>query len=198
MDDIGPYDYYVARGRSAYDIIQALTRTKSVSRLHDYAAVFSHSTNHLARYFSLASGQDGETWRFHRYDEDARQWPGHDGWMLRTYESGTPELRSLVFFAHGLRQPYEVAARWAQSFLNKEHDRERPAFLEVSGSRLRPFVEAGMGPEEAFSLIHHGIPTGMQRFKGEGKLKERLSRTQEFLSLYKQGVAVEYILAVTS
>lgn len=195
MDDIGPYDYYVARGRSAYDIIQALTRTKSVSRLHDYAAVFSHSTNHLARYFSLASGGDGETWEFHRYNPELLGWPGHDGWELKTYARHSPDLRSLIFFAHALRQPYEVAALWARQFVNNQYSSATQGIVETSGTKLRPFVESGMAPEEAFALLYHDLPTGFNRYHGKAELEARLARTKKYIEMYQQGIAVEYIVA---
>lgn len=196
VDDIGPNDYYVARGRSAYDIIRELTGTKSVSRLHEYAATFSHSTNVLARYFSLASGGDGETWEFHRYSAELRRWPGHDGWGLNTYVRTSPDLRSLIFFAHGFRQPYDVAAVWARKFLNNQSGSAAEGIVEASGARLRPFAEAGMSPEETFALLYHGLPTGFKRFKGEGELKGRLGQTKKYIEMFRQGLAVEYIMAV--
>lgn len=196
VDDIGPNDYYVARGRSAYDIIKELTGTKSVSRLHDYAATFSHSTNVLARYFSLASGGDGESWQFHRYSTELLRWPGHDGWGLNTYVRTSPDLRSLVFFAHGFRQPCDVAAAWAQQFLNTLGSSAVDDIVEVSGARLRPFAEAGMSPEETFALLYHGLPVGFKRFKGEAELKRRLGQAKKYIEMYRQGLAVEYIVAV--
>lgn len=196
VDDIGPYDYYVARGRSAYDIIRELTGTKSVSRLHEYAATFSHSTNILARYFSLASGGDGESWEFHSYSAELLRWPGHDGWGLNTYIRTSPDLRALIFFAHGFKHPCDVAAAWARQFLNNQSGSSGSGIVEVSGARLRPFAEAGMSPEEAFALLYHGLPVGFNRFKGEGELKRRLGQTKKYVELYRRGIAVEYILAV--
>lgn len=183
MDDFGPYDYHAARGKSVYDIIRELTGSKSIWRVHEYADVFHRSTSHLARYFALCAGTESD-WQFHYFSASRREW------VLQTVVPRVPPLKSLIVFAHALRQPYETAALWAPHFLKTQ---KRDGRFPVSGAKLRPFADAGMAASEVATLVYHGLPSEEHGAKAE--VNYRLSRSKELVEMHRQGITSEYIIA---
>lgn len=193
MDETGPRDPHVARGWSAYGIIRELTETTSPVRLAAYADTFQNSTDTLARYFSLSGGGNGKDWEFHRRD-------AANGWVLNhalrtSGESRGPSLRALIFFAHRLQQPCDVAAEWARAFLDPAGTPFESRRLEISAAKLRPFAEAGMPAEDTAVILHHELPRGVYRYHGQAKLEYRLTRAKEYIKMHEQGIPTEYILA---
>lgn len=180
----GP-DRHSTTGKSLVTIIQDITGTKSLKRLGEYARVFHDDPHHLARYLQLASNGE-EDWEFYRYSEKWNQW------ILNNRRVWCPDHKDLIFFAYSLQQPYETAANWAPHFL---HGIDRETRLEIRGNRLRPFVRAGMSPEDAVSILYHGLPTGIRALLGKGELESRLRRADEFARMYEDGIPTEYIIA---
>lgn len=183
MDDFGPYDYYGARGKSVYDIIRELTGSKSIWRVHEYADVFHGSISHLAHYFALCAGIQGD-WQFHRFSASQRTW------VPQTVVPRVPPMKNLIIFAHGLKQPYEAAALWAPYFLK---NRKQDGLFPVNGAKLRPFAEAGMSPSEVAALVYHNLPAAEHQAKTE--MNYRLGRSKELIEMHRQGLAAEYIIA---
>jgi hypothetical protein len=180
-------DEYVTCDKSAYSIIRELTGTKSVMRVHGYADIFKGSYALLGRYFSLCEGGDGEVWQFHVYDS------GY--WVLREWTTKYQSLRDLVFFAYYLRQPYTVAAAWARVFIPGSVASGQSR-LPIPGNKLRPFLEAGMSPEETAALLYNGLPSGHDSPRGRQTLDARLKRTRQYTDMYRSGFAIEYITAL--